>query len=72
MKYIEYKPGKSMSAYEAFDYSYAILELCNITSNALFALDMDDKWIANVIYGILGIPNYKNVFGLEQTWYELD
>lgn len=51
---------------------YAIAELCNITVNALYAIDMDDKWIANVVYGILGIPNYKKYFALEQSWYELD
>ena len=50
MKYVDYKPGKSMKAYKAFNYSYAILELCNITSNALFALDMDTKFITNVIF----------------------
>lgn len=70
-KYIEWKPGTHMRGYNN-PYTYAIAELCNITVNALYAIDMDDKWIANVVYGILGIPNYKKYFSLEQSWYELN
>lgn len=71
MKMVTWNPEKRIRG--CYDpYTRSILELCNITANALFALDMDDEWITNVIYGTLGLPTYRDHFTLEQSWYELD